>query len=209
MFMIPEKSDESLALAYNSGSEWRLYASRGSYLIHMLRYILGDDLWRSFLMSFLKTEGFKDTTTPKLFQTLEEYSRYYYEKVLLPDLKKNPTSPELLREKKLLEPFNRHLETFLSQWFLEPGTPEVVYETAIEEKEGQFEVRLEIRQTEGCFKMMPIPIRIEGKYDKVLVDDVLWMTEAEMACTFRTSEKPKRAVLDPRCITLAKYREIK
>lgn len=147
--------------------------AKGGWVYHILRRLLGDDVFFPALRQFLNTYAYGSAETADMQASFEQY------------LAQHSITPAV------------SMQTFFDQWVYKKGHPmyEVIAVTAGENGTVQATVTLKQTQPTQLFTM-PVKLAFIGESSQMEVHTMM-TSEREQQATFQLDFQPVRVVIDP------------
>jgi aminopeptidase N len=157
---------------YSPGVSYETQAYRkGPYVLHMLRQILGPELFRALLQRFLKDFAGKRPVTPDFIDTVravigeyvtgETFKTYLESKTPITEW-----SPAHRDEFLRLRDFYKNLDAWFEDWYVDPGHAKIRFSWSAQKDAGGYVFTGRVRQDPEEFKMVLAPVLIRFKKDE-------------------------------------------
>jgi aminopeptidase N len=158
---------------YSPGVGYQTQAYRkGPYVLHMLRNILGPELFQTLLRRFLKDFAGKQPVTPDFIDTVRKVIFEYVKGEPFKTYRENETPfaewsqahrDEFLR----LSDFYKNLDDWFEDWYVDPGHAKIRFSWSVRKDAGSYVFTGRIKQDPKEFKMVLAPIDIRFKKDSI------------------------------------------
>jgi hypothetical protein len=185
---------------YSPGASYQTQVYRkGPYVLHMLRNILGPELFQSLLQRFLKDFAGKQPVTPDFIDTVRKVIFEYVKGEPFKTYRENETPlsewsqahrDEFLR----LSEFYKNLDAWFEDWYVDPGHAKIRFSWSARKDAGGYVVTSRIRQDPEEFKMVLAPIILRFKKDATFVRRFVDKPDYEFQLRF--PREPTEVVFD-------------
>jgi hypothetical protein len=169
------------------------------YLIHMLRNILGPELFRTLLQRFLKDFAGKQPVTPDFIDTVravigervtgEPFRAYLESKTPITEWSQAHRD-EFLR----LRDFYKNLDDWFEDWYIDPGHAKIRFSWSAQKDASSYVFTGRIRQDPEEFKMVLAPIILRFTEGSTFVQR--FVDKPDYTFQLRLPGEPTEVVLD-------------
>ncbi|UCF80816.1 MAG: hypothetical protein JSV08_10015 [Acidobacteriota bacterium] len=160
-------------------SRWESYKTqvhrKGPYVLHMLRQILGPELFRALLTRFLRDFAGRQPVTPDFIDTVKKVvGEYMWSEPFRAYRESKTPVAEWPRETRnqflLLDDFYKNLDDWFEDWYIDPGHAKIRFYWSVQEdaeKDG-YVFTGRIKQDPEEFKLVLAPITLRFKKHRAL-----------------------------------------
>lgn len=147
--------------------------AKGGWVYHMLRRLLGDDVFFPALRYFFTTYAYRSAETADMQASFEQY------------LVQNNIAPTV------------SMQTFFDQWVYKKGHPIYEATVATEQEGANIKATVILKQTQPTQVFtMPLKLAFVGANSQMAVQSMM-ASEREQQATFQLDFQPTRVIIDP------------
>ena len=173
--------DESIeTVRWRSAMYQAVTYQKGSLVLHVLRYLMGDEAFFKAIKDYVARNAFQSTTV----KDFQEICEAYYE----PD-EESPGYPQSEDEKP-------SLDWFFEEWLERPGFPIIKFEDIQVSPNGAlYDMEIPIIQMEYVYH---IPVELEITGGKEVIYKRIWLSAPDTFCNVNELPwLPQKVILDP------------
>ncbi|UCF80906.1 MAG: hypothetical protein JSV08_00320 [Acidobacteriota bacterium] len=187
---------------YSPGASYETQVyQKGPYVLHMLRSILGPELFQALLQRFMKDFAGKQPVTPDFIDTVRKVIFEYVKGDPFKTYRENGTplsewSPAHRDEFLRMGDFYKNLDAWFEDWYIDPGHAEIHFSWSAQKdtEKGGYVFTGRIRQDPKEFKMVLAPIILRFKKDSSLVR--FFVDKPDYEFRRRVDKEPTEVVFD-------------
>ncbi len=207
-FEVKEQHDEPMYLYDAAYSGMQLIYYKGPAFMHMIRMIVGNEVFLNTYRSMLKKFEFSLMTSTQLFDEFKEQTAKR-----LTDLSSKYKSfaempVEEQKEFAKLKTFYDDYDNFVNDWYMKAGYADVEFSYNVAPDGQGSRVTVNIRQDPSKFKRLFAPVWLhKKKQESVMVER--WVDKPDFSFSVKLPWVPDNATFDDYLSTLSKVKYVK